>query len=226
MIRTVVLLSGGLDSTVNLKRAVDETAVLLALTFDYGQKAARGEIGAATRMCRLLGVQHQVIELPWLAAITQTALVNPDQEIPALSEAALETGSAEAVWVPNRNFVFLAIGAAFAESLAADAVVAGFNAEEGRTFPDNSIEFISAANRLLASSTLRRVKVISYTATSEKGDIVRMGLGIDAPLPHVWSCYRTGSDPCWTCESCRRLERALRQAGALEWFLEERKRHG
>lgn len=220
MIRTVVLLSGGLDSAVNLKRAVDETDVLLALTFDYGQKAARREVRAAGAMCRLLGVEHRVVNLPWLADITQTALVNPAAEIPHGTPSA-ET--AEAVWVPNRNGVFVAIGAAFAESKAADAVVGGFNAEEAAAFPDNSLEFISASNRLMACSTLRRIKVISYTATSRKPEIVRMGLGIDAPLAYVWSCYGGADEPCRRCESCRRLEDALRAAAAWDWFLEERK---
>ncbi|MHC4778390.1 MAG: 7-cyano-7-deazaguanine synthase, partial [Planctomycetota bacterium] len=64
MTRTIVLLSGGLDSAVNLKRAFDETELLLALTFDYGQKAARPELSAAASMCKLLGIDHRVVELP------------------------------------------------------------------------------------------------------------------------------------------------------------------
>ncbi len=224
MIRTVVLLSGGLDSVVNLKRAVDETGVLLALTFDYGQKAAPREIRAAETICRRLGVPQKTVPLPWLGEITQTALVRPELEIPDASKSPSgEREAAEAVWVPNRNGVFIACGASFAESMGADAVVGGFNAEEGAAFPDNSLEFISAANRLLASSTLRRVKVISYTATSRKNEIVRMGLGIDAPLAEVWSCYGDGPEHCWSCESCRRLQRALMEAAAWEWFLEERR---
>ena len=77
----VVLLSGGLDSAVNLKRALDETGVAVALTFDYGQRAARKEAAAAALMCRELGVAHRLIELPWLAEICGTALVSEDKAI-------------------------------------------------------------------------------------------------------------------------------------------------
>ena len=54
----VVLLSGGLDSAVNLKQALDETGVALALTFDYGQRAAAREAAAAALMCRELDLHH------------------------------------------------------------------------------------------------------------------------------------------------------------------------
>ena len=80
----VVLLSGGLDSAVNLKRAVDEVGVVLALTFDYGQRAAARELAVAAAMSAAVGVPHRALAFPWLAEICGTALVNPDAEVPAL----------------------------------------------------------------------------------------------------------------------------------------------
>jgi 7-cyano-7-deazaguanine synthase len=215
----VVLLSGGLDSAVNLKRACDETGVALALTFDYGQKAAPREIAAAAAICRALGVPHRVIELPWLAEICATALVNPGAEAPRVTPEQLAepwvTGgeTARAVWVPNRNGVFLAIAAAFAEHLGAEAVVTGFNAEEAVTFPDNSAEFVAAANAALQFSTGTQVRVLSYTQHLSKRESVRLGREIGAPLALVWSCYYGGTKPCGECESCARFLRATREEG-------------
>jgi 7-cyano-7-deazaguanine synthase len=220
----VVLLSGGLDSAVNLKLAQNETGVALALTFDYGQRAARREGAAAALMCRQLGVAHQLISLPWLAEICGTALVNEQAPMPRLrpeelDEHRVESGeTAAAVWVPNRNGVFVNIGAAFAESLGAEEVVAGFNAEEAATFPDNSAEFVAAANGALALSTKSGARLLSYTQDLTKLEIVRMGRAVGAPIDCVWSCYRGGGEECWECESCARLERALREAGEWEWF--------
>ncbi len=224
----VVLLSGGLDSAVNLKRAADETGVRLALTFDYGQRAAAREIAAAAGMSATVGVEHRVLELPWFAEICGTALVNVSAEVPALrpeelGEARVTEGeTARAVWVPNRNGVFISIAAAFAESLGADVVVTGFNAEEAVTFPDNTAEYAAAASAALSFSTANGVRVLSYTQASEKPEIVRLGREIGAPIPRVWSCYHGGEEMCGACESCARLERALRAAGAWEWFWEAR----
>ncbi len=220
----IVLLSGGLDSAVNLKQAHDETGVTLALTFDYGQRAAAREAAAAALMCRQLRVAHRLIPLPWLAEISQSGLLDPDARIPEVKPGELDEDrvtsgeTAEAVWVPNRNGLFVNIAAAFAEALGADTVVAGFNAEEAATFPDNSPEFVAASNAALRVSTRREVRLLSYTQDLTKADIVRLGRRIEAPLECIWSCYLGNREHCGRCESCARLERALRDADAWEWF--------
>ena len=101
-------------------------------------------------------------------------------------------------------------------------VVTGFNAEEAVTFPDNTAEFAAAATAALAFSTANSVRVMSYTQTLEKPEIVRLGREIGAPVPLAWSCYHGGEELCRGCESCARLERALRAAGAWDWFWERR----
>src|SRR6185295_12937838 len=120
----VVLLSGGLDSTVALKAARDAGGGALALTFDYGQRAARREIEASRAIAGRLGVEHRTIEAPWLAEITRTALVDPSADVPLPSPADLDSPrareTARKVWVPNRNGVFVNVAAAFAESRGAD----------------------------------------------------------------------------------------------------------
>jgi len=220
---SVVLLSGGLDSVVNAAVAARERNSLLCLTFDYGQKAARKEIEAARAVCHELGAAHLVLRLPWLGDMTQTALVSPEAAVPTLAGEAPEgeeaEASARAVWVPNRNGVFVNIAAAFAEALGAEEVVAGFNSEEGTTFPDNSAGFIAAANRALAFSTLSKVSLVSYTANLHKAGIVSLGLGIGAPIHLSWSCYLGGDKMCWACESCLRLKAGLWKAGYWEEFL-------
>lgn len=224
----IVLLSGGLDSAVNFTRAAQQAGAALALTFDYGQRAASREAAAAAAMCRQLGVPHRLVPLPWLAEICPSALVNPGLAVPEvtpdqLGEPRVTGGeTAQAVWVPNRNGVFVSIGAAFAETMGASTVVAGFNAEEAAIFPDTSKDFVAAANAALRISTRASVSVLSYTQDLPKTDIVRLGRQIGAPLAFIWSCYLGGAEHCGRCESCARLERALRTAGAWEWFHTQR----
>jgi len=222
-VTSVVLLSSGLDSAVNLKCALDRGPVPAALTFDYGHRAAKREAARAAAMCERFDVAHEVVRLPWLGRITRTALVDARRTLPHPRAADLDDPraarrSAERVWAPNRNGVFLAVAAAFAESLGADQVVPGFNAEEAATFPDNSPEFVTAYNRALRLSTLSRVKVRSYTARRRKPAIVRLGIEIGAPLDLAWCCYEGGRRLCGRCESCRRFLRAIAEARAEEWF--------
>jgi 7-cyano-7-deazaguanine synthase len=221
-LRSIILLSAGLDSAVNLQRAHQETDVALALTFDYGQLAAAKEIEAARAMCRRLDLRHRVLRLPWMREISKSALTREGRPLPHLRPDELDGKAAEesalAVWVPNRNGVFVNIAAAFAEALDCDLIVAGFNAEEGATFPDNSPEYIRAANRALRFSTLSRPKLISYTQDLDKVAIVRLGRKIGAPLDLIWSCYRSGDEHCWWCESCFRLQNALLASRSWSWF--------
>jgi 7-cyano-7-deazaguanine synthase len=204
--RGVAILSGGLDSTVSLAAALRKMDVVLALTFDYGQRAARREREAAGQIARHFRIPHRVVETPWLASLTSTALVNRRARLP-LHE--MSERSAKAVWVPNRNGVFIEIAAAHAESLGADRLITGFNKEEAVTFPDNSPGYVSAVNLALAYSTANGVKVVSFTGNLDKKAIVNLGRRLDAPLKFIWPCYEGGKRWCGECESCLRSLRAL-----------------
>jgi 7-cyano-7-deazaguanine synthase len=208
-LKYVALLSGGLDSTVAFALVAKDAA--LALTFDYGQRAAKREIAAAREIAARYGVAHRSIKAPWLESITRSALVARGASLPSpdLGSARATRASAKAVWVPNRNGAFINIAAAFAEAAGADAVVVGFNKEEAATFPDNTVEFMKAATRALAFSTANRVRVVSPTARWDKRRIAREGRRIGAPLELIWPCYEGGRDWCRRCESCRRAMRAL-----------------
>ena len=219
--RCVVLLSGGLDSLVAAALTRREHELALALTADYGQLAAAREIAAAAAQARWLGCPHQVVALPWLGELGGSALTQPERELPAPQESQLDDlpaaeASAAAVWVPNRNGVLVNVAAAYAERLGAEAAVCGFNAEEGATFPDNTPEFMAAAEGLWRFSTARGLRLLSPTVALDKTEIVRQGLALGAPLELVWSCYRGGEQPCGVCESCRRLRRALARNGLEE----------
>lgn len=188
----------------------------LALTFDYGQRAAKKEILTAGLLTRMWGVEHRVIPLPWLAGNTKTALVNKAQKLPhfvatdeALNNSINTTASAAAVWVPNRNGLFINIAACFAEMLQADLIVTGFNAEEAATFPDNSEAFLKAASASLAYSTKQQCRVESYTKEMQKFQIIEKALQLDLPINTCWPCYESFDLWCGECESCARFKRAL-----------------
>jgi len=217
----IVLLSGGLDSAVAFKWALDHHEVRLALTFDYGQRAALREMKAAQAMSRRYQVRHQFMALEWLGEATASALVREEQPLPApreLDTPEVVRESARAVWVPNRNGLFVNIAACLAEARQLDLVVAGFNAEEAATFPDNSPQFVEAINACLRWSTLRPPTLVSPTQQLTKTGILRLGREIEAPLDLIWVCYQGGERYCWECESCQRLRRALLQARSWDWF--------
>lgn len=208
MTKSIVLLSGGLDSLVSLGLKKDELNVSLALTFDYGQKSAQSEIEASRKICEYYNIEHVVIKLDWLKNITNTSLVSED-EVPTGEELKDANQSMKSVWVPNRNGLFLNIAGSYADSYGFDYILIGANKEEAQTFSDNTQEFIDAINKEFEYSTQKMSKVVAPLINHVKNDIVMLALKAGIPLELTRSCYQGGEKHCGICESCVRLKNAL-----------------
>lgn len=212
----LVLLSGGLDSTVAAAvQARRPGGVALGLCVDYGQRAARREAQAADAVGRELGFGVVHTALPLLAEITATALVRRDVPLPQPEPGRLDAeapATADAVWVPNRNGLLVNLAAAVAEARGLELVVVGFNAEEAATFPDNSESFVVHLNACLRESTRGRVTVEAPLLHLDKAGLLAEGRRVGAPVHLAWSCYEGGEQPCGRCESCRRRARAEARA--------------
>lgn len=218
---SIVLLSGGLDSALAFAVAQRETDILFALTFDYGQRAATRENAAAAAICAKFDIGHKTVALPFFTELPghplfDTSAALPQPRTDQLGDTAFTRQSAKAVWVPNRNGIFLNVAAGLAEAGLADCLYVGFNAEEAATFPDNSEGFIKATNKALSFSTLRHIEVIAPPLTLNKSEILKNLLESDFPLSLVWSCYEGGERMCGLCESCQRLRRAAKTSSVGE----------
>ncbi|MBP3925169.1 7-cyano-7-deazaguanine synthase QueC [bacterium] len=217
MNKSIILLSGGLDSLVSLGFSKEKYNISLALTFDYGQKSAEYEIEASKNICAYYKINHKVIKLDWLKEITHTSLVS-DDEIP--TGDALKDGieSMKNVWVPNRNGLFLNIAGAFADGEGYSHIFIGANKEEAGTFSDNTIDFINAINKEFEFSTQNKVKVVAPLINSDKNEIVKIALDNDIPLELTRSCYKNSLKHCGQCESCTRLKNALLNNNAQKYL--------
>ena len=127
MSKGIILLSGGLDSLVSIGLGIEKYGISLALTFDYGQKALEQEISTSKNICDYYKIEHRVIKLDWLKNVTHTALVE-DKELPEGIDNPED--SANCVWVPNRNGLFLNIAGRFADGNDYDYIIIGANKEE------------------------------------------------------------------------------------------------
>jgi 7-cyano-7-deazaguanine synthase len=211
--KAISVLSGGLDSTVATAYYNDKYEIH-AITFNYGQRSAEMEIKSARAVCEKLGIEHSVLDLPWLKKLGKSALTS-DAEVPELKMDELDSKeicdeTARKVWVPGRNVVFTAIATSFAEALNAEKIIVGWDLEEAATFPDNSKEFLDAFNNVLEIGTLEGVKIEAPVINMSKTEIVKLGMEIDAPMDLSYSCYMGEEKPCGTCESCMRRIRAFK----------------
>ena len=217
MEKAITILSGGLDSAVATCLAARKYKISLAITFDYGQRAKRREIGSAAHLCRMWKIRHKIIKLDFLRTLAGSALTDSTKRLPHLKESDFDRNKerlrkcAKAVWVPNRNALFINIAASFAEANNTQKIVTGFNIEEGKTFPDNSQKFLNAANRALKTSTLSKPEVMAPVGKMDKVEILKAALDNKIDITRLWPCYDNGHKWCGICESCVRLKRALKQ---------------
>jgi len=124
--KVVIILSGGLDSTIAMRLAVEKYGAsnVSALTFDYGQRQ-RIEIDHAKASTTFLGVTHKVIDVSFLGEIAQGFSANVDRSVkmPTIQEAIGDP--APKSYVPNRNMILLSIAAAYAEVQKAEFIFCG-----------------------------------------------------------------------------------------------------
>jgi 7-cyano-7-deazaguanine synthase len=216
-VRSVVLLSGGLDSYTAAAIAKSQGFALHALTVRYGQRHAR-EVDAARNVAVALGVEaHLVLDLD-LRGVGGSALTS---DVPVPLDRDLSAADIPSTYVPARNTIFLSLALGWAEVLDARDLVIGVNALDYSGYPDCRPEFIRAFESLAALATRAgvegaRFRVHTPLLTLTKAGIIRRGLelGLDYRLTH--SCYDPAADgaPCGRCDSCVLRARGFAEAGA------------
>ena len=222
MPRTVVLLSGGLDSYTAAAMVRAEGFELYALTIRYGQVHEQ-EVAAARAVAQALNVVRHIELDVNLAAFGGSALVG-DGDIPKDRQLdGVGTSEIPSTYVPARNTIFLSLAMAWAEVLGADTIVLGVNAVDYSGYPDCRPEYIDAFERLAALATQagvegRRLTVRAPLLRLSKADIIRQGtaLRLDYGLTH--SCYdpQPGGRPCGHCDSCLLRARGFEEAGIVD----------
>ena len=146
----VVSLSGGMDSSTLLLKALNEYETVTALSFDYGQKH-RAELERAQQLIKYLSIQgyqvtYRVIKLNGLVDLLNSALVEGGAEVP---EGHYAEDNMKATVVPNRNKIFASITQAVALSVATTKkestdIALGIHAGDHSIYPDCRQEFRDA----------------------------------------------------------------------------------
>ena len=158
----VVSLSGGMDSSTLLLRALSEFDTVTAVSFDYGQKH-RVELERAQALVDYINsnfekpievngetvyatIRYRQIKLDGLSTLLNSALVTGGDEVP---EGHYAAENMKATVVPNRNKIFSSITQAIALSIANEtkeecSIALGIHAGDHDIYPDCRQEFRDA----------------------------------------------------------------------------------
>ena len=208
--KAVVLLSGGLDSTVLTAAFVAAGHTVRALSVDYGQRHAR-ELAAARAVVRHYGIAHEIATIP--PELVGGSALTGGGPVP---HGHYEDESMRSTVVPNRNMILLAYAAAVAVLEGFDAVAYAAHANDRAIYPDCRTEFADAMRAALAVCHYEPVALCVPFVGKTKRQIVEDGDLLRAPFALTWSCYEGGSKPCGRCGTCVERAEAFRLAGVAD----------
>ena len=213
-----VMLSGGIDSTTALARAMKmHDAEVFAVSFDYGQRHDT-ELLAAFQICNHYNIQHRIIQIE----MPKTMLTDKSVALPEVPYSEIKGISP--TYVPFRNGLMLSrltsyiCGTHYDPTQKEDKrdtlIYWGAHAEdaEGWAYPDCSNEFIGAMANAIYVGTYHRVRLVAPFANMMKQEIIREGTGYDVPYDLTWSCYSGGDVHCGKCSTCIARKQAFQRA--------------
>lgn len=213
---SIVLVSGGLDSCVTAAIAAGECDEIALLHVSYGQRTEARERRAFNEIADHYGSRKRLdVSIEYLAKIGGSSLT--DDRI-AVMDADLDSVEIPTSYVPFRNANMLAIATSWAEVIGATAIYIGAVAEDSSGYPDCRPEFYDAFQQAIDTGTKPDTHIAIRTPIIHltKAEIVKKGIELDAPLHLTWSCYRSETLACGTCDSCALRLRGFGQAGAID----------
>jgi len=221
--KAVVLLSGGLDSTVCMAVAQSKGYELLPISFNYNQRHAR-ELESASSIAKHYKVTKHLVINTNMDGIGGSALTDNGISVPV---GHVEQHDIPITYVPARNLIFLSYALGYAEVTGADHIFIGVNAIDYSGYPDCRPEFIQLFQQLANYSTKagvqdqRQIVIETPLLQLSKKDIVLLGKDLHAPLEMTTSCYKGGQMACGQCDSCVLRLKGFADAGVIDPILYE-----
>jgi len=216
--KAVVLLSGGLDSSTCLYKAIEDGYVPYALCFDYGQRHLK-EVEWSRRIAEKAGAIFKKIKID-LRQIGGSALTD-NIEVPTGREIKEIARDIPPTYVPARNTIFLSVALSFSEVIDAEAIYMGANMIDNPGYPDTTPRYIETYQKLINVALKKTVKggkieIKTPLIRMTKKEIVQEAVRLMVPLELTWSCYQGEEEPCGQCDACRLRAKGFREAGLTD----------
>jgi len=191
---SVLLASGGLDSTTLAYWLAAKGIGFVPLFLDYGQHCVTTEFETLRRV------------LPPESAreINRVCLVDIYHGTSSrlIQEADLwrDSMAGDPLYLPYRNLLLMTAGAAFAQSRGYSRLFAGFINSNHAKEIDCSAEFFDTLANVLADYGAVRIE-LPFRDMS-KVEVARAGVALGAPIALTFSCQASSEIPCGACPNC------------------------
>jgi 7-cyano-7-deazaguanine synthase len=218
MAKAIVLLSGGLDSTICAGIAAKEhdPENIIGLSIDYGQKHAV-ELDSARDVVANLKIGSHIIEsFPNIFGGYGSTLIDQERDNPEMTyEEIQRIQGPSPTYVPFRNGNLLSMATAIALVEGAEWIYYGAHAEDARNFayPDTTHEFNGAMANAIFIGTYYKVRLVTPLQWLTKKDVVKLGFELGVPFHLTYSCYTGRRPSCGKCPTCISRIQAFKTIG-------------
>ena len=211
--RSVLIYSGGLDSTVLLYSLLEQQHEVKTLCIDYGQRH-RKEIEYAQAIAHKLGVSFTIADLRAIQSLlNNSSLTSVTQPVP---EGHYTESSMKSTVVPNRNMLMLALATAHAIAERYDQVAYAAHAGDHTIYPDCRPEFATAMETAIGLADWHKVGLYRPFINLTKADLVTLGERLGVPFAQTWSCYQGNTVHCGRCGTCVERREAFHLANVAD----------
>lgn len=221
MNKSVVIFSGGLDSSVLLTDILKQGNEVVVLSFNYGQKNQIELKYARDFVWYMRGELEQGINYPKTIDLTSISPLISNSSLIGTRNVPTGDRDKESVIVPNRNMIMISIAAACAINLQYDEVVFANHKPGIFSMPDCREDFVQALAHAVWLCDDHDVRVCSPYQDMTKGEICKRGVEIGVPFHLTYSCYVGGEKPCGLCKACKERATAFEFAGISDPLLKE-----
>ena len=209
--KTVIGLSGGMDSATLLGLLLQQGGEVHCCTFYYGSKHNKWENRAAENIIdfyqfKKFPVFGHPIDLRTIFMDFSSDLLLTGGEIP---EGHYEEKSMKRTVVPGRNTIFASIMMGLAESIGAEEIALGVHSGDHHIYPDCREEYIQSLSHTVHLATEGNVIVSTPLIENNKTSILELGFRMEPKVPYgmTRTCYTDHPFACGKCGSCvERLE--------------------
>lgn len=222
MNKKLVILSGGLDSTILLYWMIHEKKInpkdIIAVSFKLENESDfidnlnpnitlyqnnQIELKYARKTTQKLGVHHHIIDLSYLNVILKEMRTNPKFDVNSTNK------NKQATSMPFRNMIMMSNALAFGQIFEADQIYVGYQQQDQYGYWDTNMTFVNSINNVAKlNPDGNNIEIVCPFVNFSKSDEIKIGLKYNIPWEDTWTCYNPIKQyneivSCGKCLSCK-----------------------
>jgi len=206
----VVLLSGGMDSTICLHLAMETFNQVHPIAFNYFQRHSH-EIRCAEVICsRNEPLELKIFETEIFKDLDDSSLVSTGD----VNTSHKSNPNLPSSFVPGRNIFFLTVAGMYAYKMGCKNIIIGVSEEDFSGYPDCRGSFIYSMEKTL-NEGLDTVLVV-HAPLLHITKAQELELALNRPkcwedLAYTNTCYYGEYPPCGKCNACLLRAKAFKE---------------